>query len=71
MGEIAELYIEAEMAGLDEPDWDGMVEEQKKERISCRTHCIYWNSIDKDCELYGENHPRPRNCMAYLDKGLL
>jgi hypothetical protein len=21
-----------------------------KERITCRTHCIYWNRDDKDCE---------------------
>lgn len=31
MGEIAELYIEAEINGLDEPDWDGMAEEQEDE----------------------------------------
>lgn len=31
MGEIAELYIEAEMNGLDDPDWDGMAEEQENE----------------------------------------
>lgn len=36
-----------------------------KERITCKSHCIYWNSIDKDCELYGENHPRPRQCLSY------
>lgn len=27
MGEIAELYIEAEINGLDETDWDGMAED--------------------------------------------
>lgn len=31
MGEIAELYIEAEINGIDEPDWDGMAEEQEKD----------------------------------------
>lgn len=31
MGEIAELYIEAEMNGLDEPDWDGMEEDEEEE----------------------------------------
>lgn len=36
-----------------------------KERITCRTHCIYWNSIDRDCEIYGENHPCPRKCAIY------
>lgn len=36
-----------------------------KERIMCKTHCIYWNSEDKDCELYGENHPCPSKCISY------
>lgn len=36
-----------------------------KERIMCKTHCVYWNREDKDCELYGENHPRPRQCLNY------
>ena len=30
MGDIAELYIEAQMNGMDEPDWDGMVEEENE-----------------------------------------
>lgn len=37
----------------------------RKETLTCRTHCIYWNSIDKDCELYGENHLRPTNCISF------
>ena len=36
-----------------------------KERIMCKTHCIMWNDIDKDCEIYGENHPCPRGCQYY------
>lgn len=36
-----------------------------KEKLTCRTHCIYWNSIDQDCELYGENHLRPTNCISF------
>lgn len=32
MGEMAELYIEAEMHGLDEPDWDGMVQKAKRKK---------------------------------------
>lgn len=31
MGEIAELYIEAEINGTDEPDWDGMAEEKDED----------------------------------------
>lgn len=37
----------------------------RKETLTCRTHCIYWNNIDKDCELYGENHPHPTNCISF------
>lgn len=36
-----------------------------KDRITCRTHCILWNSIDKDCEIYGEQHISPRKCSFY------
>lgn len=32
MGEIAELYIEAEMNGLDEPDWEGMEEDEENKQ---------------------------------------
>lgn len=38
------------------------------ERLSCKSHCELWNSIDKDCEAYGENHPRPRDCPIYQKK---
>ena len=31
----------------------------------CKTHCIVWNNIDKDCEIYGEHHPCPRRCPYY------
>lgn len=37
-----------------------------KERITCKTHCVKWNSIDKDCEIYGEHHPCPRKCYWWL-----
>lgn len=36
-----------------------------EEKKTCRTHCIYWNSIDKDCEIYGEQHVPPRKCAIY------
>ena len=38
-----------------------------KEQITCRTHCIYWNRDDRDCELYGENHPCPRKCPDFFN----
>ena len=37
-----------------------------KERIMCKTHCIQWNEQDKDCDLYGENHPCPKKCPFWL-----
>ena len=37
-----------------------------KERITCKRYCIEWNDIDKDCELFGENHPCPRKCPFWL-----
>lgn len=37
-----------------------------KERITCRTHCPTWNSVDKDCEIYGIYHPTPRKCPYFL-----
>lgn len=37
-----------------------------KERITCRDYCIKWDSIDKDCEIYGQQHPCPRKCYWYL-----
>ena len=27
---IADLYVDAEIAGLDEPDWDGMAEDDEE-----------------------------------------
>ena len=39
-----------------------------KERIMCRTHCPCWNSIDKDCELFGENHPTPKKCPHFINE---
>lgn len=39
-----------------------------KERITCRTHCPCWNSIDKDCELFGENHPTPKKCPHFINE---
>lgn len=38
-----------------------------KERITCKKYCIKWNDIDRDCEIYGEHHPCPRNCPEYFD----
>lgn len=38
-----------------------------KERITCKKYCIKWNDIDRDCEIYGEHHPCPRNCPEFFN----
>lgn len=48
-----------------------MTEKQKKalekahKAPRCSTHCPTWNSWDRDCEIYGENHPSPSKCPYY------
>lgn len=37
-----------------------------KQRMTCKSYCDCWNSIDRDCELFGDNHPCPRKCPHYL-----
>lgn len=37
-----------------------------KTRMTCKSYCELWNSWDRDCEAYGENHRRPRNCPIFL-----
>lgn len=43
---------------------EGMIK-YKKGRLSCKSHCFLWNSIDKDCEAFGDNHPCPRKCPIF------
>ena len=42
-----------------------MTAEKKKKRITCKTYCPVWNDYDRDCEIYGENHPSPRQCEHF------
>lgn len=39
-----------------------------KKRVTCKSYCWLWNSDDKDCEMYGENHPRPKECPYFKFK---
>ena len=41
-------------------------DEMRKERARCSTHCGTWNSEDKDCEIYGEQHCPPSKCRYFL-----
>lgn len=41
-------------------------DEMRKERARCSTHCGTWNSKDRDCEIYGEQHCPPSKCRYFL-----
>ena len=41
-------------------------DEMRKERARCSTHCGTWNREDRDCEIYGEQHPSPARCWYFL-----
>lgn len=45
-------------------------DEMRKERARCSTHCGTWNSEDRDCEFYGEQHPSPSRCLYFLENEL-
>lgn len=45
-------------------------EELRQERARCDRFCATWNTQDKDCEIYGMNHPSPANCYYYIRKEL-
>lgn len=38
---------------------------EKKKRITCKSYCNVWDDWDRDCEIYGENHPSPRMCEHF------
>lgn len=42
-------------------------DEMRKERARCSTHCGTWNREDRDCEIYGEQHPSPARCRYFLE----
>lgn len=42
------------------------------QRITCKMICSCWDTIDKDCHIYGQYHFCPRTCpffkQQHLDK---
>ena len=44
-----------------------LAEEMRKQKATCRRYCGTWNSKDKDCEIYGEQHPSPARCKYFLE----
>ena len=45
-------------------------EEMRKQRARCDRYCGTWNSEDRDCEIYGQNHPSPSRCKYFLENWL-
>lgn len=45
-------------------------EELRKQKTRCDRYCATWNSEDKDCEIYGEQHPSPARCKFFLEREL-
>lgn len=44
--------------------------ELKKQRARCAKICAVWDSCDRDCEIYGINHPSPSNCTHFIIREL-
>ena len=42
----------------------------RKLRARCSSYCPTWNSEDKDCEIFGWNHPSPSKCPHFLQSEL-
>lgn len=41
--------------------------EFRKKRAKCSVWCPMWNSIDRDCELMGEQRLTPSTCRRFLE----
>lgn len=41
-------------------------DEMRKQKARCDRYCGTWNSEDRDCEIYGEQHPSPARCRYFL-----
>ena len=39
--------------------------EIKQKKYRCRDVCSTYNSEDRDCEVYGINHPSPSRCPFF------
>lgn len=42
-------------------------DEMRKQKARCDRYCGTWNSEDRDCEIYGEQHPSPARCRYFLE----
>ena len=42
----------------------------RKLRARCSQYCCVWNSEDRDCEIYGSQHPSPSRCLVFLKQEL-
>lgn len=38
----------------------------RKLRARCSQYCSVWNCEDRDCEIYGSDHPSPSRCLVFL-----
>lgn len=38
----------------------------KENHLRCSRYCITYNSIDRDCEIYGDHHPPISKCGRYF-----
>ena len=45
-------------------------EEMRKQKARCDRYCGTWNSEDRDCEIYGQDHPSPARCKYFLENWL-
>lgn len=44
--------------------------EMRKQKARCNLYCGTWNSEDRDCEIYGDQHPSPARCRYFLEREL-
>lgn len=45
--------------------------ELRTKRARCSQYCSMWDSWDKDCDIYGDQHLSPSRCLLYLKKEAL
>lgn len=41
--------------------------ELREQRMRCNQCCGAWDSFDRDCYIFGSNHPAPSRCEYYLE----
>ena len=49
---------------------NALSDKYKKLKARCNQYCSVWNSEDKDCEIYGSQHPSPSRCLIFLEREL-